>query len=91
MDKQSFSQSDSLCLSLKHDTVHDRALRMPEVRYRVQYATSTIYRLIAQGKFPPPIKLNPNGTASFWLESTIDRWIAERAGAHSCAMESSHG
>ena len=36
---------------------------------------STIYRKIAEGTFPPQIKISVNGTG--WQESDINRWIAD--------------
>jgi len=56
-----------------------RTLRMSELPEKVGYKTSTIYGLIAQGKFPKPFKLTPGGRAAGWLESTIDNWICEQA------------
>jgi len=56
-----------------------RTLRMSELPEKVGYKTSTIYGLVAQGKFPKPFKLTPGGRAAGWLESTIDDWIREQA------------
>jgi prophage regulatory protein len=39
---------------------------------------STIYRMIAEGRFPKPFEIVPKRNA--WIESDIDDWIAERAG-----------
>ena len=50
--------------------------RLPDVLNRVGYSRSTIYQLIAEGKFPKPISLG--GRAVAWLESDIDAWIAAR-------------
>ena len=58
---------------------HPKFLRLSEVRNRVPYSRSTIYQLIAQGKFPKPINLGARAVA--WLESDIDKWIAERVEA----------
>lgn len=55
---------------------HPKFLRLIEVRNRVPYSRSTIYQLIAQGKFPKPISLGARAVA--WLESDIDEWIAAR-------------
>ena len=56
-----------------------RTLRMSELPKKVGYKTSTIYGLIAEGKFPKPFKLTRGGRAAGWLESTIDDWIREQA------------
>ena len=50
--------------------------RLPDVLSRIGYSRSTIYQLIAEGKFPKPISLG--GRAVAWLESDIDSWIAAR-------------
>jgi prophage regulatory protein len=55
---------------------HQRFLRLADVRDRVPYSRSTIYQLIAQGKFPKPISLGARAVA--WLESDIDAWIEAR-------------
>ena len=55
---------------------HQKLLRLSDVRERVPYSRSTIYQLIAQGKFPQAISLGERAVA--WLESDIDEWIAAR-------------
>ena len=55
---------------------HKRLLRLTDVRERVPYSRSTIYQLIAQGKFPKPINIGERAVA--WLESEIDAWIQAR-------------
>ena len=52
-----------------------RTLRMRDLPSKVGYQPSTIYGLIAQGKFPKPSKLSPGGRAAGWLETDIDNWI----------------
>ena len=42
---------------------------------RTGLSRSTIYRKIAEGTFPPQIKISVNGTG--WHESDINRWIAD--------------
>ncbi|HAO40721.1 AlpA family transcriptional regulator [Rhodopseudomonas palustris] len=53
----------------------DRIIRMDTVRDRTGLSRSTIYRKIAEGTFPPQIKISINGTG--WRESDIDRWVAD--------------
>jgi prophage regulatory protein len=53
-----------------------KLLRLANVRDRVPYSRSTIYQLMAEGKFPKPISLGARAVA--WLESDIDAWIAAR-------------
>ena len=52
-----------------------RTLRMKDLPSKVGFQPSTIYGLIAEGKFPAPHKLVHGGRAAGWLESTIDAWI----------------
>ena len=53
-------------------------LRMKDLPKKIGFQPSTIYELIAKGKFPPPFKLVQGGRAAGWLEATIDDWIAAR-------------
>jgi prophage regulatory protein len=55
-----------------------RTLRMKDLPSKVGFQPSTIYGLIAQGKFPKPYKLAPGGRAAGWQEAVIDAWIAQR-------------
>ena len=59
---------------MKNDKIF-RTLRMKDLPSKVGFQPSTIYGLIAQGKFPKPYKLTPGGRAAGWQESTIDAWI----------------
>ena len=56
-------------------------LRLTEVRNRIPLSKASIYRLIASGTFPKPIKTF-GGRASFWLESSIEAWIAAQVTGH---------
>lgn len=53
-----------------------RLLRLPEVRLRVGLSRTEIYRKIANGKFPAPVKLGER--ASAWSAAEVDGWIHER-------------
>lgn len=57
-------------------------LRLPAVRERVGMPTSTIYRRIAQGTFPKPIKIGAQSVA--WLDSDIRHWL------RTCCARSRH-
>jgi len=48
-------------------------------------ARSTLYKEVAEGRFPPPVQLT--GGAVGWLETEVEEWIrtrprAEVAGPH---------
>lgn len=53
-----------------------RLLRLPELKTRCGLSRSTIYQRIKDGNFPPAISLGVRTVA--WLESDIDRWIADQ-------------
>ena len=55
---------------------HPRILRLPVVIHRTALSRSTIYKFIAAGRFPKPVRLGPRAVG--WLESEIDDWIADR-------------
>ena len=61
------------------ETTQQRIVRMKDLPSKVGFQPSTIYGLIAEGKFPAPHKLVPGGRAAGWLESTIDAWIKSGA------------
>lgn len=51
-------------------------LRLPEVIRRTALSRTAIYRAIAAGTFPRPVKLTER--ASAWSAAEVERWIAER-------------
>ena len=53
-----------------------RLIRLKEVQYRVGLGRSTIYRWMAEGKFPKPVQLG--GYAVAWAQEDIDAWICNR-------------
>ena len=50
----------------------DRLLRLAEVKARTSLGTTTIYRLMNDGKFPASVKL---GSIVRWRLSEIRRWM----------------
>lgn len=52
----------------------DRIIRLNTVLDRTGLSRSTIYRKIAEGTFPPQIRISVNGAG--WRESDINRWVA---------------
>ena len=55
----------------------DRFMRMRDVKAATGLGASTIYRLIAQGRFPRQVKLLGNRTSA-WPASEIEAWQHER-------------
>ncbi len=54
----------------------DRSLRRHEVERRCGLSTTTIYRKMADGTFPKPLRVGARAVR--WPESEIDRWLSER-------------
>ena len=50
-----------------------RLLDVKEVCRRLNVSRSTLYKMIAAGQFPPPLRL-PGG-APRWREDDVDGWI----------------
>jgi prophage regulatory protein len=48
-------------------------LKRREVEAMTTLSRSTIYRLMAAGKFPASIRLSANSVG--WLESDVEQWI----------------
>jgi len=53
-----------------------RLIRLKEVQNRVGLGRSTIYRWMAQGNFPKPVRLG--GHAVAWVLADIDHWVSQR-------------
>ena len=51
-------------------------LRMPTVLRLTGLGRSTIYRLIADNKFPCPVRLGPRAVA--WRRADLERWSEAR-------------
>ena len=50
--------------------------RLPTVIQAIGLDRSTIYRLVANGAFPPPVDLGPRAAA--WRWSDLDQWSESR-------------
>jgi|GEM_PF-623760 prophage regulatory protein len=57
---------------------HLEIQRMARVSQRVNLAQSTVFKMVAEGKFPKPFSIN-GGKATGWLSTTVDQWIMKRA------------
>jgi prophage regulatory protein len=51
-------------------------LRLPQVKAQTGLSRSSLYRRIAMGAFPAPIKIGAR--ASAWSSAEIEGWVAER-------------
>lgn len=54
-------------------------IRLPEVCRRVGLKKSTLYKLMADGDFPLPVKPTPRTSA--WIDEEVDGWQEERIAA----------
>lgn len=55
-----------------------RIARMSQLQKMIGLAPSTIYRLIAQGRFPKPFKIC-GGRAAGWKMETLEDWMRDRS------------
>lgn len=60
----------------KNETQRPQLLRRNIVLERCGMSTSTLYRLMGQQRFPPPVRIG--GRAVAWVESEINEWIEAR-------------
>jgi prophage regulatory protein len=58
------------------DPEHALFVRMPAVLRLTGLGRSTIYRLMAEDKFPAPVRLAKRAVA--WRRADLDRWGANR-------------
>ena len=63
----------------------DQILRLRHVLQRVPVSKATLYRWIAEGEFPAPVRLGGNCVG--WKRSVINEWIENRpvAKSESCS------
>jgi prophage regulatory protein len=60
-----------------------KLVRLPEVIERTSLSRSTIYEMMAQGRFPRPVKLNLRSNG--WVEGEINDWLASRVAEREAA------
>lgn len=60
-------------------TPPDRFIRVGDVSAMVGLGKTTIYKYVAEGRFPAPVALGGNRVA--WLESEVSNWMRERVAA----------
>lgn len=54
----------------------EQILRRRQVELRIGVSRSSIYAWIGKGDFPAPVRLGARAVG--WLESDVERWLAER-------------
>ena len=58
----------------RHASLH--LMRMPEVKSMCALSRSSIYQLIHDGRFPPPIAIGCRARA--WLRHEVKNWVPQR-------------
>jgi prophage regulatory protein len=71
---------DATSLSTLVDDPQRVLARLPTVLKMTGLGRSTIYRWIADGSFPPPVRLGPRAVA--WRCSDLDEWTRSRFTTH---------
>ena len=61
------------------NNLRHKLLRLPQVKTITGLSKSTIYARISEGTFPKQIPLGPRLVV--WVESDIQKWIAEQVAA----------
>ncbi len=54
----------------------ERIYRLPEVKAKTGLSRSTLYAMIADDRFPKPIKLGERAVG--WSEAEVAKWIEAR-------------
>ena len=62
-----------------------QVLSKHEVLRATRWSNSTLYQKIKDGKFPKPIKIDPDGRAVGWLANEIEEVQARAAAARGVA------
>lgn len=67
-------------------TITKRLIRAKEIKHRTGLSIATVYRMIARGSFPKPVKIGSGQFApSAWVQDEIDAWIDALAEARNDA------
>ena len=69
-----------MTLSKSQQTENQRLIRRKEVQAKTGLGASSIYAMMKSGEFPQCLNLSERRVA--WIESDINKWIAERVANH---------
>ncbi len=53
-----------------------RLIRLKEVMDKTALSRASVYRFVAEGRFPKQVSLGENSVA--WVEEEVDDWITDR-------------
>lgn len=76
MQKLAVAESSPRDASNRSMMSANHILRRNDLRPATGLSPSTIYKMIALGEFPPPVKLGLKAVG--WLKSDVDVWLAGR-------------
>jgi prophage regulatory protein len=62
--------------------------RMPKVMEVTGLSRTTIFELIAAGRFPRPVQVIAGGRPVAWVSHEVGCWVTERVKARDAAQES---
>jgi predicted DNA-binding transcriptional regulator AlpA len=51
-----------------------KALRLSGVKQAIGWSTPTIYRKMAEGRFPQSHRMDPDGQAVIWWQDEVEAW-----------------
>jgi prophage regulatory protein len=60
-------------------------IRAKVVKAKTGLAESSMYYLIAEGRFPRPVKLSEHMAA--WIEEEVDNWMDDKVAAREAAQK----
>lgn len=70
---------DSVGTRLEGIFMPNRIFRRPAVQDMTGLSRSTLYAMIAEGRFPAPVKLSMRAVG--WREADLNEWLASREAA----------
>ena len=77
--KRALDQSDSVATRPEGIFMPDKIFRRPAVQDITGLSRSTLYAMIAEGRFPAPVKLGTRAVG--WRETDLTAWLASREAA----------
>jgi prophage regulatory protein len=80
----SLTQPADHCVTRHMHTVAPAFFRMADVIRITALSRATLYRRIAEGKFPPPVHLG--GRACGWTPSALQAWVDDPTGYSSARL-----
>ena len=61
---------------LKESRMGSRILRIRDLMDEIGVSKATLYRMVSEGSFPPPVKIAKRAVG--WRREDVDRWLESR-------------